>query len=164
MPHAHLNDFWTNTCALLLVGVANAFGTVGHVQQRVKSVRRMVKRTYIERVWGCDHVRFQTEPNVRIWLFFKTVRRFFFFLCFSGHGSSLSYSSFSMWTSRGCGCIYFLCLCFCFRASLLTLSSLLVWQFWHRNNETASAATALRMINLRKYTQLLVSRIFQLHY
>ena len=89
------------------------------------------------RMWS----QFQTAPNVRIWSFFKTVRHFFF-LCFAGHGSSLSYSSFSMWTSRGCGCIYFLCLCFCFRASLLTLSSLFAWQFWHRNNETASAATA----------------------
>ena len=46
--------------------------------------------------------------------------------------------------------------------SLLTLSSLLAWQFWHCNNETANAATAEN--DLHKYTQLLVSRIFQLHY
>ena len=30
MPRAHLHDLWTNMCGLLLVGVARAFGTVGH--------------------------------------------------------------------------------------------------------------------------------------
>ena len=34
-----------NTCALLLVGVAHAFGMVNHVQQ---SVRRMAKHTLKE--------------------------------------------------------------------------------------------------------------------
>ena len=37
--HAHLNNLWTDTCALLLLGVACAFGTVSHVQQSVSSVR-----------------------------------------------------------------------------------------------------------------------------
>jgi len=32
-------------CALLLVGVARAFGMVGHVQRNTKSVRRMAKHT-----------------------------------------------------------------------------------------------------------------------
>ena len=48
---AHLNNHWTDTCALLLVGVACAFEMVSHVQQSVSSVRRAM---YVERVWGSE--------------------------------------------------------------------------------------------------------------
>ena len=64
---------------------------------------------------------------------------------------SLSYSSFS---TRTCGCIYALCLLFHFRASLLALSFSLPSPFCCSNNETASATTVLRTINLCKCTQL----------
>ena len=53
-----------------------------------------------------------------------------------------------------------LCLLFPFCARLLALSFSLPSPFCRRNNETASAATALRTINLRKCTQIFVNRIF----
>ena len=56
MPHAHLNDFWTNTCRLLLAGMARAFGMVNHARaMKCEKWRRRAKRLYYtERVWGCE--------------------------------------------------------------------------------------------------------------
>ena len=53
-----------NTCALLLVAMAHAFGMVGHVQQ---SVRRMAKRTLKEFQEVTEVLK--TSRNVRICLF-----------------------------------------------------------------------------------------------
>ena len=121
---------------------------VVHVQQSVKSVRRGAERTYVlhwksSRMWA----RFQTTPNVRIWSFLKTTMHF---NCFARPCCSLSYSSFSTRTLRHCGCIYAFCILFHFRTRLLA-SSLLPSQFWCHNNETASAATALRIVSLHNF-------------
>ena len=66
-----------NTCALLLVGMASAFGTVGHVQQ---IMRRMAKHT-LKEFQEVSKVS-NTTPNVRIWSFLNTA-----ILCFASHWS-----------------------------------------------------------------------------
>ena len=114
-----------------------------HVQQ---SVRRVKHTYYIERVsrmWGMSH---------RTWgygSFWGQPRALFAML----GTAALSYSLFLMRTSRTLSV-------FRFCARLLALSFSLPSLFCRRNNETASAATALRTINLRKCTQLFVNRIF----
>ena len=154
----HLHNLWTNTCGL--VGVAHAFGLVGHacttnevwkVWEGRQRVRIMLK------VFLRMRVHFRTAQNVKTWPFIKTTTccTCFTRLCCC----SLSYSSFLMQTRWGC--IYTLSsppfLCQAPSSSLLP-SQLL--PFWHCDNETASAATALRTINLRKCIQLFVNRIF----
>ena len=70
------------------------------------------------------------------------------FYCYARCCCSLS--PFSTWTSRHWGYIYALSSP---PISRQALSSLLLSQllpFWHRDNETASTATALRTINLHK--------------
>ena len=52
-----------NKCALLIVGVGNAFGMVGHVHQ---SVRRMAKHMLKEFQEVSDVSN--TSPNMKIWL------------------------------------------------------------------------------------------------
>ena len=136
VPRTHLNDLWSNTCGLLLVGVAHALGTVDHVQQVWEGWQSVCWKSL--RMWP----QLWTTLNVRIWSFLKTAMHF---LCFANRCSSLLCSLFLTQSSRGCGCIYALCICFHFRASLLALSSSLMSQFlpfWCRDNETASAATA----------------------
>ena len=61
-------DLTGDTCALLLVGVTCAFGTVGHAQQ---SVRRMAKHTL--KVFQEVSKVLNTSPNMRIWLFIERV-------------------------------------------------------------------------------------------
>ena len=154
-PSAHLPDLWTNTCGLLLVGVARAFETVGHacVTKCEKEGKAYVLRCKSSRTWA----RFRTAQNARILSFLKATTRF---ICFATRCCSHSYSSFSTRTSWRCGCIYALS-SLPFSSQSPTLSSSLLSQFspfWRR--ETASAATALRMISLRTCTQLFVKRIF----
>ena len=62
-----------NMCALLLVGVARAFGTVSHMQQ---SVRRMAKCTMKE--FQKVSKVLNTSTSMRIWSFLETV-----ILCFA---------------------------------------------------------------------------------
>ena len=95
---------------------------------------------------------FWTPQNAKMWSFLKMTTRF---ICFARHCYSLSYSSFSTWTSRRWGCIY--ALSYPFSRQALALPSSLPSQllpFWRRDKETASTATALRKINLRKRVQL----------
>ena len=82
-----------------------------------------------------------------------------YFICYARHCRSFSYSSFLMRTSWHCGCIYALCFLFRFRVRLLAFSFLLPSPFCHHNNETGSAAIALRTINLRKCTQRFVNKV-----
>ena len=123
-------------------------------ERNVKSVWRKAKCThYIERVQECDRV---FEPH-RTWRYGSLSRRPRAFF------ASLSYSSFSMQASRCWGCIYALSSPpFSHQAPssffLAPITQLL--PFWRRDNETASAATALRMINLCKCIQLFVNRMF----
>ena len=56
-----------DTCALLLVGVAHAFGKVGHVQ---RSVRKMAKHT-LKELEGSKR-GLNTSLNARIWSFLDT--------------------------------------------------------------------------------------------
>ena len=113
--------------------------------------------TMLERVSRSEH---GFKLHRRIWSFLKTTTCF---ICFARRCWTLLYSSFPTQTSRHYGCIYALCLLFHFCARLQALSSSLPTQFlpfWCCDNETANAATVLRMINLRKCTQLFVNRIF----
>ena len=68
-----------DTCALLLVGVAHAFGKVGHVR---RSVRETSKRTFKE--LEESERGSNTSPNARIWLFLDTG-----ILCFTSRCSLL---------------------------------------------------------------------------
>ena len=98
---------------------------------------------------------FWNAQITRIWSFLKTATHF---ICFASRCCSLLHSLLSTRTSWCCGCIYALCLLFRFRSRLLALSSSLTSQFlpfWSCNNETTSAATALRTINLHKCTHLI---------
>ena len=133
-----------------LVDVARAFGLVGHAcAMKCEKCEKEGKRM---------RVRFRTTRNAKIWSFIKMTTRF---ICFTRRCCSLSYSSFLIRTSRRWGCIYTLSFPpFLRRApSSFFLSSQLL-PFWRRDNETASAATALRTINLHKCTQLFVNRMF----
>ena len=86
-------------CALLLVGVAHAFGKVGHVQ---RSVRKTANRT-LKELEGSER-GLNTSPNARIWSFLDTP-------FFASLATALSYSSILPRTSRGSGYILALCLC-----------------------------------------------------
>ena len=132
MPLMHPHDLWTNTCGLLLVGVARAVGTSMNEQWCKK---RKAKLTYyIERMWVC----FWTAQNERIWSFLKTTTCF---ICFARHCCSLLCLSFWMRTSWHCGCIYTLSsLPFsCQAPSSSSLPSQFL-PFWRHDNGTASAA------------------------
>ena len=94
---------------LLLVGVAHAFGTVGHVQQSVGSVKDGKEYMY-EWVWGSER---GSNTSLK-WSFLETA-----ILCFASRCSLVL--SISLQTSRGSGCILALCFCFRFHVSLLTL-------------------------------------------
>ena len=81
-------------------------------------------------------ITFWTAQNARIWLFIKMTT------------CCLSYSSFSTWTSRYCGCIYALSSPFsCHDPSSPSLL-LQFFSFWRQANETTSATTVLRTIFL----------------
>ena len=69
--------------ALLLVGVASAFGVAGHVQQSVSSVR--MAKYMLKEFEEVSEVS-NTSPNARIQLFLKTATSF------PSRCSSLSYS------------------------------------------------------------------------
>ena len=66
MPHVHISMTFEptgNTCALLLVGMAHAFGMVRHVQRSVRTAKRMLKELKkVSKVSNISH-------NARIWLF-----------------------------------------------------------------------------------------------
>ena len=108
----HFNAPWTHsdTCALLLVGVAHAFGKVSHVQQ---SVRKMGKCT-LKGLEGSEQGS-NTSPNARIWLILDTA-----ILC-SASCCSLILIDLPR-TSQGSGYILAPCLCFHFHVSLLRSS------------------------------------------
>ena len=104
-PRTHFQDLWTNTCGL--VGVARAFGTVGHACMcnevwkvwEFKEGKMYVFRWKSSRRWA----RFQTAQNAKIWSSLKTTTRF---ICFARRCVSLSYSSFSTRILRRWSCIY----------------------------------------------------------
>ena len=165
MTHAHLHDIWINTCGYWLVGMACAFrscmciasfpgscvgGAHMSLGMRLACATKCKKfekegKAYVLslRMWACSW----TTQNVRIWSFIKTTTCF---ISFTRHCCSLSYSSFSTWTSRCCGYIYILSsLPFsCKVPSSRSLPSQFL-PFWRWDNETASTITALRTINLR---------------
>ena len=157
MPRAHLHDFWTNTCGL--VGVAHAFGLVGHAcatkcEKWEKEGKAYALRWKSSRMW--THLR--TAQNAKIWSFINMTTCF---ICFARCCCSLSYSSFSVRTSQRWGCNYALSSP-PFSHQALAFSSSLPSRlpFWRHDNETTSAATALRAINLRKCIQLFGNRMF----
>ena len=64
MPHMQISITFELTRTLLLVGVACAFEMVGHVQQSVSNVRRMVKHT-LKEFEELSEIS-NTSPNARI--------------------------------------------------------------------------------------------------
>ena len=66
-----------DTCALLLVGVAHAFGMVGHVQQSVRRIANCMLKEFQE-VGEVSN----TSPNMRMWSFLETA-----ILCFASRCS-----------------------------------------------------------------------------
>ena len=91
----YLNNYWTETCVLLLVGVAHAFGLVVHVQQKCEPRNWRIEKdgkTFVERVR-------EFTGNVVL----KMAVRF---LCFASRYSSLTYLSTSPRTSRGGSCVF----------------------------------------------------------
>ena len=148
MPHTHLHNLWTNTCGL--VGVARTFGLVSHAcatNKSVKSVRRQAKRThYVERVWECEHV---FEPH-RTQRYGRLSRRPCTLFASLG-AAALSCTHRSRRGLHSVEAAFTLCLLLRFHPRLLALSSSLPSQllpFWRRDNETASAITALGTIKL----------------
>ena len=148
MPCTHLRDLWTNTCGL--VGVARAFGLVGHAcatNESVKSVRRQAKcMHYVERVWECERV-FKPHRTQR----YGRLSRRPCTLFASLGTTALSCTHRSRHGLHGVEAAFMLCLLLRFRTRLLALSSSLPSQllpFWRRDNETTSAIAVLRMIKL----------------
>ena len=97
-------------------------------------------KAYVERVSGKSKV-LKISRNVRIsrWPFFALL------------AAAHSYSLILPRSSRGSSYILALCLHFRFRVSSFLLTLITVFlPFWLRDNETASTATALGMINLPK--------------
>ena len=145
MPRVHLNDLWTDRQHVWITVSrcgTHAFGG---------------SRPCATRWWQTVHWK-SSRKGVRFWTPHQTKeygrfsRRPFFALL----ATALSYSSILLQTSQGSGCILALYLYFCCCVSLLSLSfslsSLITgffFPFWCRNNETASTATALEMMNLR---------------
>ena len=116
-------------------------------KRSVKSVRRKAKHTnYIERVRECERV---FEPH-RTWRHGRLSRRPRALFASLG-AADLSCTHRSQRGLHGIEAEFTLCLLFRFRARLLALPSSLplqLWPFWHCDNETASAATVLRTLNL----------------
>ena len=141
----------------LLVGVARDLGrSVMHVQRSVKSVRRKAKRThYVERTGGCERV---FEPH-RTRKYGRSSRRPRALFASLG-AAAFSRTHLSRRGLHGVEAAFTLGLLLRFCARLLALSSSLLSQLLPCDNETASAATALRTINLRKCTHLFVNSIF----
>ena len=156
MPHVHLHDLWTNMCGL--VGVTCAFGLVGpYMYNKVWKVRRKAKCThYIERVWECERV---FEPH-RTWRYGCFSRRPCALFPSLG-AAALSRTHRSRHGLQGVEATFTLSSLFS-RQALAHSSSLSsqLLPFRCCDNETASATTALRTINLCKCTQLFVNRMF----
>ena len=139
MPHMHLHDLWTNTCGLVSrCGTCFWDGSVMHVQRSVKSVRRKAKHTY--------YVEFE---NVSVFLNAKTTTCF---ICFPWHCCSLVLiildADFTvLWLHFTLSSPPFSCQA----PSSFFLTPITIFAIWCRDNESASAATALRTINLRKW-------------
>ena len=127
-----------------------------HVQRSVKSVRRKAKCThFVERVRECERV-FKLHRTRRYSRLSRRPRALFASL----GAAALFRTHRSRRGPYGVEAAFTLCLLrFCARLLALPRSDHLLL-FWRRDNETASAATALRTINLRKCTQLFVNRIF----
>ena len=153
---ARISMTFEPTCGL--VGVTCFWaGRSIHVQRSVKSVRRKAKRThYIERVWECERV-FKPHRTRRYGCFSRRP-----YALFASLGvAALSCTHRSRCGLQGFGAAFTLSSSFS-RQALAHSSSLpsQLLPFWRRDNETASATTALRTINLRKCTQLFVNRMF----
>ena len=119
-------------------------------------MRKKAKRVYyVERVQECERV-FESHRTRRYGGFSRRSSTLFALL----GAIALSRTHRSRRGLHGVEAAFTLCLLIRFHARLLTLSSSQLLPFCRRNNETASAATALRMINLRKCTQLFVNRMF----
>ena len=88
--------------------------------------------------------RFWTPQNAKIWSFIKMTTHF---ICFARCCCSLSDSLFLTRTSQRWGCIYTLSSPFsCQAPSSFFFAPITTFAIWRHDNETTSAATALRNI------------------
>ena len=128
-------------------------------ERSVKSVRRKAKRMhYVERVRECECV-FELHRTQRYGCLSRRPHALFALL----GTAALSCTHRSRRGLHGVESAFTLCLLVRFRAGLQALFCSLPSQllpFWRCDNETASAATALRTINLRKCIQIFVNRMF----
>ena len=145
---AHLNDLSTNTCGLVSRR-GTCFWDCRSIRS-VKSVRRGKRRSTLKEFRGCE-CGFAPHRTQGYASFSRRPRALFATLGAAG----LSCTHRSQRGLHDNVVVFTLCLLFNFRARLLALSFLLPSPFCHHNNETTSAATALRTINLCKCTQIL---------
>ena len=126
-------------------------------EQSVKSMRRKAKRTHYE----FENVSaFSNRTGTRRYGRLSRLPLALFVLL---GAAALFRTNCSRCGLHGVEAAFTLCLLLRFHTRLLALSSSLPSQllpFWRRDNETASATTALRTINLHKCTQLFVNRMF----
>ena len=137
MPRTHLNDLCTNTCGLVCRRGRGMCMGLSSTKCEKQSVR-----TTLKEFRGCER-GFEPRGYSR---FSRRPRALFASLGAAGHSRTHR-------SRRGLHSVvaaFTLCLLFHFRARLLALSSSLPSQFLpfsRRDNETASAASALRTIN-----------------
>ena len=167
-----IHKYTCNTCqALLNACQALIDQSIGHFGINYTSVRHYGIRHFGIRHSGnhpCITVSRRGTCYVQVcckssrkWARFQTPHRtrgygwFSRWPFFASLATALLCSSILPWTSQGSGWILVLCLAFMSVSSSFFLTLIIVLlPLWHCNNEIASAATALGMINLRKYTQL----------
>ena len=145
-------------CTLVLL----AFGTVSHVQQSVSSVRKIAK---------CTLKEFEKVSKALNYLIPRPVwktgleTRLGPFVFFASLPAVLL--SCTHWSCHGLHRVVATFWLAVFAFIFAPVSQLFLLHshysflpFWHCNNETTSAATALGMINLRKCKQHFVNRMF----
>ena len=162
MPCSHFHDLWTNTCGLTVTGsrrgtcfwdgqlcMCNEVWKVWEGRQSVCITLKEFENVSM----------FSNRTECKNMVVLKTTTRF---ICFARCCFSFSRTHHSQHWLHGIVAAFTLCLLFRFRARLAHSSSLpsQFLPFWRRDNKTTSAATVMRMINLRKCTQLFVNRIF----
>ena len=142
----HLSNLWIDTCALLLVGVARAFGTIGPCATKYEQCED-------SKTWEV----LSTLLKARIWSFLKTATCFFASLAptplFRSHRSRrrLHRVVAAFWLS-----VFTSVFTPVFQLLLSSqFSAILTSQQWDCKH-----ATALETINLHNCTQLFVNRTF----
>ena len=146
----HLSNLWIDTCALLLVGVARAFGTIGPCATKYEQCED-------SKTWEV----LSTSLKARIWSFLKTATCFFASLAptplFRSHRSCrrLHRVVAAFWLSVFTSVFTPVFQLFQLFLTLITIFCHLTSQQWDCKH-----TTALETINLHNCTQRFVNRTF----